>query len=304
MYFKNYLLLLCISTVLLVGSVQSRCTDGCDLLIYGDALHPTVKDWSWASTRKFDNDKPTHSGNRSITWVVKNYEGIYMHLEHPIDPAKVSIVSLWVHGGTTGGQKLYVRFTKAGTPVSKDFFLWGKESICGNSSGILAGKWIQATINTNFLEPGLYDGIQILTLGTEDQGRVYVDDIMAMKRCATDPYRNYNAPIVCASKDCCMISAKPDNTSSWVQNGIEVQQYNGVIKNMNKKAITCLEFAGDWFSPRDVKKDIWGVEFTENGNFAIPAWKFPMAPGTEFTFGCVSKKGPVSFKVTYIEFAK
>ncbi|KAN0036319.1 hypothetical protein ACTFIV_001610 [Dictyostelium citrinum] len=288
------------------------CTKGIDQVIYDDQLGYTVSDWSWAKPRNFSNFKPVHSGSHSISFVPKTYEAIYLNLQNPIDPSIISSVSFWVHGNKVGNQKIIVRFTSNKVAVSRDFFLWGEESVIladpsvsskALSKNIQGGKWVNAVINCDKLEPGQYDGIQIAASGEDIQEMVFIDDIEVNKRCiSTNPYRNLMKPVTCDGHDCIVINVtETSNQMRWFANEVEYQKYTVTMKNTNTAAVEVLEFTGNWFKPRN-SSDIWNVAFLEGGYYGLPDNVKVIYPGQEYIFGCVSVKGPVSFKVSYVEY--
>ncbi|KAN0036196.1 hypothetical protein ACTA71_005500 [Dictyostelium dimigraforme] len=295
-----------------VVSSSEICTKGVDQVIYDDQLGYTVSDWSWAKPRNFSNFKPVHSGSHSISFIPKTYEAVYLNLQNPIDPSIISSVSFWVHGNKAGNQKVIVRFTSNKVAVSRDFFLWGDESVIiadssvsskALSKNIQGGKWVNAVINCDNLEPGQYDGIQIAASGEDIQEMVFIDDIEVNKRCvSTNPYRNLMKPLSCDGHDCIVINVtETSNQMRWFSNEVEYQKYTVTMKNTNTAAVEVLEFTGNWFKPRNTS-DIWNVAFLEGGYYGLPDNVKVIYPGQEYTFGCVSVKGPVSFKVSYVEY--
>eukprot|EP01133_Synstelium_polycarpum_P009788 gene9788-11435_t len=302
-------LLVCTIALAVVANASwefSRCHEGVDQVIYSDSLHYTVNDWSWSNTRQFNNcapASPVHSGTHSFSFVPKTYDAMYFNLQNPIDPSKDNMISFWVHGGGASGQKVYLRLTQNKVPVSRDFFLWGADSIITNRTDILGNCWSHAVINLDVCEPGLYDGIQIIAFGNDVQPRVYFDDLEVMRRCcATDPFRKTLPTTVCTAGTCVAVTVK-EVENRWITNGVEYQQYQVVFKNTNTKAITRLEFESGYFLPRD-HKDVWGAVTVPGGRWGLPTFVTSLAAGQEFAFGCVSQRGPVSFKIAFVEYAK
>ncbi len=80
-----------------------------DLPIYTDALAGGWQDWSWDTTRSFDNTQPVHSGSASIaiTYTV-GWGGLSLHTNTPLPVRDYTVIRFWVHGGSAGGQS--VRF--------------------------------------------------------------------------------------------------------------------------------------------------------------------------------------------------
>eukprot|EP01132_Coremiostelium_polycephalum_P005581 gene5581-6947_t len=277
--------------------VNGRCNSGLDQYIYHDELHYNCHDWSWSDTRQYNVQKPVHSGTHSLSFIPKNYEGLYFNLQNPIDPTRISHISFWVHGGVTGNQKLFVRFTQNKVAVSQDFFLWGEASHLIGRKNIIPGEWTECIINLDLLKPGIYDGIQILTMGSEEQGRVFIDDIDVWRRCSSEPFvvepgTVPGGKVVCESDSCVSIRVFENVGAKnvWSQNGVEYQQYTVTFKNTGTKPIQALEFAGDYFITRDAQ-DIWGVKTLADGrSYAMPEYVQVFKPQEQFSFGCVSQK--------------
>ena len=87
--------------LVLLGSSASGQTD---LPIYRDELVNGFQDWSWG-TRNFSNTSPVHSGSKSIRAELKTWEAISV-ARASFDSSPYGNFSFWIHGGTTGGQRL------------------------------------------------------------------------------------------------------------------------------------------------------------------------------------------------------
>ncbi|KAF2069009.1 hypothetical protein CYY_009672 [Polysphondylium violaceum] len=297
-------LLCCIATLKAEIEDQSICHGELAQLIYDEGLGDDCQDWSWSSTKDLANSEFAHNGEVSMSFYPKNYDGIYFALEDPIDPSLHSYVSMWIHGGKSGNQKINFKFTSNKTAVSDDYVTWGEDSIIGPNSTIIPRQWVNALIKLDSLEPGEYDGIQILTKEPNDQGKVFIDVIEVYKRCEKEKYTK-DAPIEhCEGMGCLKVKVKPDPEVHWMERGVEFQQYEVSMKNLANSSITVLEFQGNWFKPRNITKDIWDAIPLEGGVFGLPPHVQNIFPGQSYTFGCVSAKGPVSFNITYMEFAE
>ena len=79
-----------------------------DHAIYTDALQNGWDNWSWGSTLSFTNAAPVHAGIKSIAvTMTAGWAGFSLH-RADLDTSPYESLSFWVHGGTSGGQKLKV----------------------------------------------------------------------------------------------------------------------------------------------------------------------------------------------------
>lgn len=144
--------------------------------VYVDGLEPGYGNWSWG-TQNFENEAPTASGNRSISFVAKGYEGIWMHRETTMDLKHYYGLTLKVHGGTAGGQRLRVSLMDGRNFVG-EFDLSGQLP-----NGAPADDWTE--IKLKFADLGVsdlaFDGIVVSAWGEANQGTVYFDDIAMLK---------------------------------------------------------------------------------------------------------------------------
>ena len=95
---------LCVLTLLSVPSAKAQSS----LVIYGDS---SLGFQNWGSaTVSFTNKAPVHSWNNSISMTISSGSAAGLNLEHliPFDTSLYTSLSFWIHGGTTGGQRLRV----------------------------------------------------------------------------------------------------------------------------------------------------------------------------------------------------
>lgn len=119
--------------------------------IYQDGLAEGYDTWSWG-TNNFDNVQPTASGTKSISFLAQGYDGIWMHRNTKMDLDHYYGLSLKVHGGTNGGQKLHVN--------------------------LMDDRGFVGELNLDSVLP---DGIVVSAWGEHNQGTVYFDDINMLK---------------------------------------------------------------------------------------------------------------------------
>jgi hypothetical protein len=103
-----------------------------DLPIYADALDGDWQDWSWDTTRSFDNAQPVHSGSASVAVTfTAAWGGLLLHTDTALPASGYTAIRFWVHGGSTGGQSVNFHVTEDG--VSYPFI-------------VQANTWTQVTV--------------------------------------------------------------------------------------------------------------------------------------------------------------
>ena len=77
------------------------------LPVYGDYLLNGYQDWGWAP-HNYANSSPVHSGTSSVSVsMASGWQGLQMY--HPdMNSGLYQSISLWLNGGSSGGQKLQV----------------------------------------------------------------------------------------------------------------------------------------------------------------------------------------------------
>ena len=150
------------------------------LVWYGDAPRAGLSNGSWA-VHDLANTTPVHAGTRSIRMEPDNWGGVYLYnnAEKIRFDAHESL-TLWVHGGSTGGQRLQLIFNLDGLEV-------GSFNINTYVSGgaIAANSWRQVTIPfdaTTTMTHGGFDGVTVMDYSGSNQGVVYLDDIQFNER--------------------------------------------------------------------------------------------------------------------------
>jgi alpha-N-arabinofuranosidase len=152
---------LAICTVLLTRSVFA------DQPIYTDALINGWENWSWASVN-LGASSPVHGGTKSISVSAGAWQAIYLH-HAPFDSSNYTHLNFWIHGGSTGGQRLLVQAQLNGTPQPAVGLV-----------PLAANTWQQITLSLSALgaasKPNL-DGFWIQDSSGTMQPTFYVDDI-------------------------------------------------------------------------------------------------------------------------------
>ncbi len=78
------------------------------LPVYTDSLVSGFQDWGWA-VHNYANTSPVHSGSNSVSVTIStvNYDGLQIY-HSDMDSTPYTGITLWINGGTSGGQKLQV----------------------------------------------------------------------------------------------------------------------------------------------------------------------------------------------------
>ena len=85
-----------------------RVASAADLSIYSDTLAENWSDWSWA-TRNLGATSPVQSGSKSISvTLTPAWSALYLHTDQPIDLSGYDRLRFWIHGGSTGNQKIRI----------------------------------------------------------------------------------------------------------------------------------------------------------------------------------------------------
>jgi len=135
-------------------------------VVYADKLENGWQSWSWAAT-DLASASPVRSGS-AIRVAAGPWQALYLH-HAPFSASAYTAVTFWVHGGSTGGQKLCVKALRSGVPqaaVSLD--------------PLPVGKWQSVTISLRDLgvagAPDL-DGLWVQDASGTTQPAFSVDEI-------------------------------------------------------------------------------------------------------------------------------
>ncbi len=116
--------------------IQGQAEAATDLILYADALADGWADWSWSSTRVFDNDAPIQSGAASIALTYSAaWAGFSLRTDTPIAGAGYTAVDFWAYGGVGGSQIiLYLQSSDDGAALP------------GKALTAPAGTWTHFTV--------------------------------------------------------------------------------------------------------------------------------------------------------------
>ncbi len=82
-------------------------------IIYADALAPGWQDWSWNTTRAAVAS-PRHGGASALAVThTAPWAGLYFHADPAISTAGFTHLRFWIHGGTTGGQRIAIKLNNS-----------------------------------------------------------------------------------------------------------------------------------------------------------------------------------------------
>jgi chitinase len=112
-------------------------------VVYDDALSSAWDDWSWSATRSFAATTPVYQGSRSISVTyTAGWGGLQLHYDGGFNPTGRNRLEFYVHGGTAGGQKLYVYVSDSNGSRTK--ILLSGSNIEGGS--VAAGVWRKVSV--------------------------------------------------------------------------------------------------------------------------------------------------------------
>jgi hypothetical protein len=163
-------LLLIVGVILGSLPTPSRAAQQATQIIYDDALASGWDNWSWAQVN-LSASSPVHSGAHSIAVTFDAWEGLYLH-KATIDTLGMSHLSFYLHGGSSGGQKmnLFMNLVVNGSAQNGPLV---------SIPAPPASSWIEVKIPLSSLNPG---GAAVTGLTWQDssggsQPTFYIDDI-------------------------------------------------------------------------------------------------------------------------------
>jgi hypothetical protein len=148
-------------------------------VVYEDELGSGFRNWSWATYHSLEERGVVHSGVTSISLEPDSWQGLNFHRDVGLDASLYQSISLWVHGGTTGEQRISLSFHD-GTYASIGSVQL--HTVLGHP--IQAGVWQQVTIplSSMNLSSGSIHEIRIHDSSGMDQGTIYFDQIQLNRR--------------------------------------------------------------------------------------------------------------------------
>jgi len=148
-----------------------------DMAVYSDALQNGFQDWSWA-THSLTNATPVHAGTYSIRMVPYDWQGVYLHRDAAVSGLDYSALDFYVHGGTAGGQSLYVVLQSGGSAVGS----WPLTTFL--PGGPVANAWslVHVDLDAVGLGAATFNEVVLQSGSAATQPAVYFDDIVLIGR--------------------------------------------------------------------------------------------------------------------------
>jgi uncharacterized repeat protein (TIGR01451 family) len=146
--------------IVFIGMVSSATTS---VAVYNDALSPDWADWSWDTTVDPANSSPVHNGSASLAVTYTDaWVGLYLHA-NALDISGEDTLHFWLHGGTSGGQKISIGLNKNGYTYEVT---------------AVAGTWQEYEIPlTAFGSPGTVSDLIFQENAGAAQSTFYLDEI-------------------------------------------------------------------------------------------------------------------------------
>ncbi|MDY7232713.1 polysaccharide deacetylase family protein [Hyalangium rubrum] len=143
--------------------------------LYAEGLGAGFDDWSWA-THNLYSQGLVHAGASAISVELDSWSALFFNANTGVDLSRYKSLSLWVHGGTSGGQIARVLF-RDGPNVLGERRL---DQALGHA--IQPGTWQRIVIpfSTLGLSTGTLKEFYLQDQSGGDQGTLYVDDIQLL----------------------------------------------------------------------------------------------------------------------------
>jgi hypothetical protein len=169
----------------LLAALALQLTARADQIIYDDALENGWQDWSWSTTRNFNNTGTyVHSGAASISATITNAWGALSLWHSAFDSSVYTNLTFWINGGASGGQQLqiYAELTSGAQPAI-------------NLPTLAANTWQQIRFSLSAL--GVANQPNFIRFSIQDRSGAaeptfYVDDISLVTNAVVS---GTNAPI-------------------------------------------------------------------------------------------------------------
>ncbi len=168
----NFIHRLALASALSLGFNSNLGAGTADLPIYTDEMANGFEVWGWAP-HTLTNPAPVHAGSRSIGVSATAWSGLYIH-HADLNTGGYTNLSLWVHGGESGGQLLRIS-GKLGTNDQSGYSL----------PPLPAQKWQQFIIPLELLgaeNKTNFAGFLLLLQGDCPTTTFYLDDLLLVAK--------------------------------------------------------------------------------------------------------------------------
>ncbi len=146
-------------------------------VVHEDGLGSGFQDWGWA-TRNLTAHDFVQSGLSSISFEPDSWSGLFFHRDIALDASLHQSLELWVHGGSSGGQLINLKFQDGSTLIGSVRL----DQVLGHP--IQAGIWqrVSVPLSSVNLSTGTIRDIYIQDASGGNQGTLYIDDIRLIRR--------------------------------------------------------------------------------------------------------------------------
>jgi peptidoglycan/xylan/chitin deacetylase (PgdA/CDA1 family) len=140
--------------------------------LYADGLGAGFDDWSWA-THNLYSSGVVHAGTAALSVELDSWSSLYFHTSAGVDLSRYKTFSMWVHGGTSGGQIARIIFSNGSS------FLGEIRLDQALGHPIQPGTWerIVLPFSTLGVSGGTLREVYIQDQSGTDQGTLYLDDL-------------------------------------------------------------------------------------------------------------------------------
>lgn len=172
----------------LIAATSAAGANAAPLGIYADALESGFTDQSWADSGDYDlsNTAPVHAGTASIAFTPNGWGGLqFVANGSEFDFIDYQDLTFWVHGGSVGGQTIWVIVTDNYIGVSATIDV----ATLVPGGVIVPDAWQQATLDFDEqgLTTGSFNGLSIMDGTGTLQQPLYIDDIVFDERTSAPP---------------------------------------------------------------------------------------------------------------------
>jgi len=150
-------------------SLLARSAFAQDLTVYDDALYNGFSgDTSYGAVTDFNSTAQVHRGTKSVSFTGNNYKAVsFSRTGQSVSTADYPTLHFWIHGGTTGGQPIYIvkKLNDAtAAQASLDTYISG--------GAIAANTWREVPV-TFANSPLAYSGLFLKICVVVKRGRSY-----------------------------------------------------------------------------------------------------------------------------------